>query len=137
MYNNVVARPLSLYHGEVLSFSIRIFLPTPSLTGGFVMPIRRTIKRNESGRIPNSFPKSSLIISVQENGGRSYVRETFFFYACIYTFCPLICPTTLPTIRPTTNGVTQPNPTADKGMTEMMDFAASRLLSPGNASISA
>ena len=26
---------------------------------------------NESGRIPNSFPKNSLIISVQENGCRS------------------------------------------------------------------
>nr|DAW40614.1 MAG TPA: hypothetical protein [Caudoviricetes sp.] len=29
MYNNVVARPLSLYHGEVLSFSIRIFFQPP------------------------------------------------------------------------------------------------------------
>ena len=33
MYNNVVARPLSLYHGEVLAFSIRIFLPPPVKLG--------------------------------------------------------------------------------------------------------
>ena len=64
-------------------------------------------------------------------------RIKLLFLCMYYTFCPLICPTTLPTIRPTTNGVTQPNPTADKGMTETMDFAASKLLSPGNASISA
>ena len=35
---------------------------------------------NESGRIPNSFPKSSLIISVQENGCRSYLVRVHRFY---------------------------------------------------------
>ena len=48
------------------------------------MSIRRTIKRNETGRIPNSFPKSSLIISVQDNGYRLY--ESFYLSECILQF---------------------------------------------------